>query len=392
MTGEMPAGVTQIILNVAPPPPPSDAPLFAPQVVTIPVKSGVTTYTVSTTLPAIAVSHTIDAGTTPSTLTFQLPGPGDVRHPATITIPAGAPSGMTVNVAPIPIGASPGQMRAQGGPPGDALASLGMFYVEFVDDVGDQMKPPAGTTVSIGAQTPPAIPNSDPLNAWMMNDQGNWGTPQPMTPPAPGAPSAPAPITNFGYWNSDRAFRTACIKGTLKSPSGTCGGAMLDLTGPDGIHSKDVSGDDGSFCLVGPQGHSGTLAGGRSVSFPGTAGNCSVPSSCTDVGSFNVGDAVCQSTPTPYTATFSCSVTSISDCILIADPYAPDSDDIPPTMADVPNPVTGTLTNLADCGASAQAAAASACANAAANISPDGNDIWACTVKYSPPTITNCHE
>jgi hypothetical protein len=188
-------------------------------------------------------------------------------------------------------------MRAEGGPPGDALASLGMFYIDFVDAQGNAVQAPPGVQVTLGAQTPPTIPMSDPFYAWTLDAAGNWANPTPMMPPAGGSTAPPAPVPTFGYWNSDHAFRTACIKGTLASPAGACGGARLDLTGPDGIHSTDSSGSDGSFCLVGPQGHTGTLnlTGGGIVAFPAQAGNCSVPSSCEDVGSFNVGDSQCQS-------------------------------------------------------------------------------------------------
>jgi hypothetical protein len=272
---------------------------FAPQILTIPLKTGVTTYTVPVTQPALA-SYTLKASGS-TTVTVQVPGPGDVNHPATITVPAGAAPGTVMRVAPTSIGNSPGTMRAAGGPVGDALASLGMFYIDFVDATGNPIAAPTGVTVAMGAQTPPTIPASDPFNSWMLDSEGNWANPVPMTAPAASSAAPPAPIPTFGYWNSDHAFRTACITGTLTSPSGTCGGAHLDLTGPDGIHSTDSSGADGSFCLVGPQGHTGTLSGsGTMVSFPAQAGNCSVPSSCTNVGSFMVSGSECQATGGGY--------------------------------------------------------------------------------------------
>lgn len=129
-----------------------------------------------------------------------------------------------------------------------------------------------------------------------LDAQGKWDNPTPMNPPASSSPSPRARVGHSGYWNADRAFRTACIRGTLKDSSGVCGGAHLDLTGPDFIHSVDSSGADGSFCLVGPQGQSGTLSGrGPPVSFPRQAGDCSVPSSCTDVGTLHISHSQCQS-------------------------------------------------------------------------------------------------
>jgi hypothetical protein len=276
---------------------------FAPQMVNIPLKPGVSICTVSATLAGFQPAQTVNS-TSPTTFGFELPGPGDTPHPATITIPAGAPPGSSVRVAPMPISAAPGTMQPEGGAPGQSLASLGMFYLEFLDETGATVMPPAGTTVSVGAQEPPSVPMSEPFNAWTLNDQGNWGNPTPMTPPAASSPAPPAPVTSFGYWNADHAFKTACIKGTMVASSNMtmCGGAYLDLTGPDGVRSTDVSGQDGSFCLVGPQGHSGTLAGGQAVSFPATAGNCQDPSSCTDVGMFMVDNSQCDSTPTSHTA------------------------------------------------------------------------------------------
>lgn len=267
---------------------------FAPQVVSVPLKTGVSTYSFHVKLTTLQVQGL--STSQPTTFSIQLPGPGGTAHQATIMIPAAA-AGTSVRVAPLDIGNSPGQMRAEGGPAGDALASLGMFYIDFVDGNGKQVSAPTGTTVTMGAQSPPTIPQSDPFNAWTLNTQGNWDNPQTMTPPTQMASAPPAPIPSFGYWNSDHAFRTACIIQKVQSPSGACAGARLDLTGPDGIHSFDSSDADGNFCLVGPQGHSGTLniTGGGTVNFPAQAGNCSVPSSCTVVAApLNISAAECQ--------------------------------------------------------------------------------------------------
>ena len=267
---------------------------MAPQVVSVPLKAGVTTYTIPVHLTPLQ-AQPLNANAT-TTVQVQVPGPADVMHPATVTIPAGAPAGTQVRVAPVSIADAPGTMRAEGGPAGDALASLGMFYIDYVDANGNAVPAPAGVTVAMGPQTPPTVPNADPFNGWMLNANGNWANPTPMTPPAAATPAPAAPIPQIGYWNSDHAFRTACIKGTLTAPSGACGGGRVDLTGPDGIHSVDTSGADGSFCLVGPQGHSGTLAlsSTPSVNFPSQPGNCAAPQTCTDVSSFNISADQCQ--------------------------------------------------------------------------------------------------
>jgi len=114
-----------------------------------------------------------------------------------------------------------------------------------------------------------------------------------------------------------------------------------------------------------------------------TNGKISMPS---------LADAATAARTPPSTADFSCMVTSVTNCTLAYTTNGSDSDDtIQPTIADVvPNPITGTLTNLRDCAAGAQAAAGRACTSGA-SISPDGNDFWSCTVRYQTPVIFNCH-
>jgi hypothetical protein len=110
-------------------------------------------------------------------------------------------------------------------------------------------------------------------------------------------------------------------------------------------------------------------------------------------GVVDLSQAVTAARTPPYQADYSCQVTSVGSCTFAFATTPPDPDDsTPPTIDDVnPNPVTGTVTNLTDCGASATAAAGRACTQGA-SISPDGNDFWSCAVTYEPPIITNCHQ
>lgn len=56
-----------------------------------------------------------------------------------------------------------------------------------------------------------------------------------------------------GFWNSDRNYLTACVRGRVVSGGGVCPGARVHAAGVDGIYSDDTAKGDGSFCVDGPQ-------------------------------------------------------------------------------------------------------------------------------------------
>jgi len=91
------------------------------------------------------------------------------------------------------------------------------------------------------------------------------------------------------YYNTDRAFRTSCLVGTL--PAG-CGGVHVQASGPDGIVSHGFTNTAGQFCVEGPPavdqyGRSWSSAltvpgfdASVGLAFPTSAGRCAAPSAC----------------------------------------------------------------------------------------------------------------
>jgi hypothetical protein len=105
-------------------------------------------------------------------------------------------------------------------------------------------------------------------------------------------------LPDFGYWNADRAFKTACVKGKVAAASvAACGGARVQATGPDGISSFDSIGSDGSFCVTGAQTWSSQLQVGaftQNVTMPSNAGSCSAPQTCTELPDITIPADACD--------------------------------------------------------------------------------------------------
>ena len=288
MTGVVAAGAMTTLRTTAP--------TMAPQLTLVPIKDKVGVYTVPIRLFKVQ-EQAVTQTTSPTVFGVMLSG-----RPATVTVPAGTPVGTKVRVAPIdPNDSPPGMMKAEGSPPTDALASVGMVYVEVVDANGNRLPTPPTVHVQLAQVAPPAIPAADPFNAWQLNDMGNWANPTPIPTPGPTTASG-FDVTQFGYWNADRNFKTACVKGKLQASAGACGGARVKATGPDGLSSFDSSGEDGAFCVTGAQTFASTLSiasATRNVQMPSAAGNCSVPASCMDIGTVTVPDDQCESAKAP---------------------------------------------------------------------------------------------
>ena len=112
-------------------------------------------------------------------------------------------------------------------------------------------------------------------------------------------------------------------------------------------------------------------------------------------GAIVLSQAIAAARTPALTADYRCQVTNLSNCSFLYSTIPPDVDDTtPPTVDDLNafglNPVTGTVTNLADCNASFQARASNDC-TINGSISPDGNDFWRCSVQFQAPDASNCH-
>lgn len=212
----------------------------------------------------------------------------------TVALKPGAVSGsgqVTVRGAGIDPRFGPGLETATG-----YLQSAGMFYIDAVDEDGAPLDlvMSGGLEFQMPAFQMPDVPGAEPLNAWKLDDQAQWGSPMDVGAPED-APVLPADA--FGYWNADRAYKTACVKGKLKSNSGACKGQHVRADGVDGLSSSDNAGKDGSFCVVGAVTLTSTLVIGSSsvqAPMPAQAGDCSAPQNCADLGDVEVPDSACD--------------------------------------------------------------------------------------------------
>ena len=210
-------------------------------------------------------------------------------------VPAGiVPDGGRLEVTAVAPENGPGAMETSEGLD-RRLQTQGMFYVRAVDAAGRTapLTVGAGQGVTLDyASEVAAVPDSEPTKVYTMGDDAVWA---PST-------SSSASGKDFlaqqnGWWNADRAYRTACFRGKLKAPNKTCAGERVKAGGLDGIYTQDTTSADGYFCVEGPQGRSQNLQVGStstSVVFPQTAGSCRTnPMGCDDRGEFTVADADC---------------------------------------------------------------------------------------------------
>jgi hypothetical protein len=102
---------------------------------------------------------------------------------------------------------------------------------------------------------------------------------------------------DYGYWNFDRNYKTACVKGKIATTTGSCRGGRVRADGPDGISSFDNAGGTGDFCVTGAQTLGSSLVIGRTtqkVTMPASPGNCTNPDSCLDIGTVSVSSTDCE--------------------------------------------------------------------------------------------------
>jgi hypothetical protein len=270
---------TRIVLRV-------NAPSYAP------------TMSIVDARPSVFHYHADIALTKPTTLSRNADGSaaGTVQvngQSVSVSAPAGSiPSGSHLEVASFSAPSGPGAMETTEGAD-QRLQTTGMFHIQVVDQAGNPTPVGGGAGIRIGTTdaTTRTVPNAQPQKIYQLGDDAQWAPATTTT-----AIGGDLVAQNAGFWNADRAYKTACVVGHLKSTNKSCGGERVKAGGLDGLYTQDTAGTDGQFCVVGPVGLSQGLtvgATGRSVTFPTSPGTCGNPASCTDIGTVNVADADC---------------------------------------------------------------------------------------------------
>jgi hypothetical protein len=219
--------------------------------------------------------------------------------PVKISVPAGAVQGsdrVTITAAGYTADNGPGALDTPDAPGQNKLQTQGMVYFAVSDAYGNPVRfaPGAGVKINVQNTSVPNIPEADTMKEWKLNEQGQWDTSTPTTTTAQGANLT---AQEQGYWNADRAYRTACVIGHAKAPAMSCGGATARANGLDGISTMDMTEGDGTFCVEGPQGVSTNITIGStqtSVTMPRAPGNCTTSrSACADVGTIALRNSDC---------------------------------------------------------------------------------------------------
>jgi hypothetical protein len=261
------------------------APGHAPFLGSVVVKEGVDRYVLDAQLVALT-ELAIEAGVENA---LVIPAPnGTIR----LSLPPVSNVGARIRVAAVSAAQSPGELRDAEGDPGQALQSVGMFYVELVGADGVPLPVPNGLNFEALDSPDELPPEAEPqaVLAYRLRDDGQWQA------------FGDAPPREFGWWNADRNFRTACIRGRLQTGDRSCAGARVTATGPDGVSSNDNSGADGTFCITGAQTFASVLQVGgttRSLQMPSSAGDCLAPETCLSLGDVPIGAADCDRSETP---------------------------------------------------------------------------------------------
>jgi hypothetical protein len=284
------------------------APGFAPQIVKIPIKAGVTGYALPVTMSPL-LEQAITNGSTGGSLTFQTRG---VTYTATLPPGAVGTTGpVRLRVAGIEPADGPGALENVSG---STLQSGGMFYIELLDAAGNPVALLAGQSIQVttSSLTLGVLAGTQPVTAFTFDEGAAAWSPDAQTmaqPDGVGTVAAVAMNVRPGQrWNVDRVYQSSCIRGTVANPSAAnCGGTRVRGDGPtnSGLTSFDSSGADGTFCLSGAEAQDLSIFAGSSyVSVvPGVSvtggGSCAVPASCVDVGALTIPDAECAEPAAP---------------------------------------------------------------------------------------------
>jgi hypothetical protein len=213
-------------------------------------------------------------------------------RPVTVALAPGAvgdAGSAHLRVASFDARLGPGTMESVPVDGGMTLQSAGMFYVDVVgDDAGLLGLAEGGISFDFDAGLSSDVMGAGAMLGWSLDpDGGLWSAPQAVG--AGGNPTISA--SQFGYWNADRAVRTACVTGKVAAGMGGCAGNWVRADGPDGLSSFDYTGSDGSFCVDGAQAYTSYIYVGATsemIEMPASPGACTVPSSCMDIGTITV--------------------------------------------------------------------------------------------------------
>jgi hypothetical protein len=289
ITTQVSSNATEVQLTVT-------EPGHAPQIVTVPLKEGITQYLASAVLFGLR-EEVLPPG---PPLTIDLPRPGTTAQ----VMATGRPSGGSLLV---PARTEPLRLRyglidpAQA--PGRTLLTdskefvqtLGVVYVEAVD----QLTLP-GLIFESRDLTVPAIDGAAALaSAYRLDLQGIWRGQKDASATEPVSANQ-IRITSNGFWSQSKATpRPGCVRGRVVRPGGgVCGGVRVNLRGPTGAAAFDATAADGSFCAAGAQRETSIVIVGNSsinVYIPTTSDRTVCGgSNCADIGDVMVTAADCD--------------------------------------------------------------------------------------------------
>lgn len=267
------------------------APDHAPQIVKIPIKTGVTSYGVPIVMQRI---QTLAIGPDELAASVFI---GDGEANVLFDEPMGQSA--TLRFVSPPAGDGPGELRFVDGAEDEALQTAGIFWLELIDEDGNLVGMPGGV-VTVDVSGAEDLEDAGDWQGYTMDaEKGQWKEPQMAA--AGIAPQLTYVLPPSGYWAANRPYKTACVKGTVvasnMSDSGlSCSGAMISAVGPTGVASKDSIGADGSFCVMGAVATATVLHVGEfqvNAPMPAESGTCDDLPSCNDIGEIEIPDG-CQ--------------------------------------------------------------------------------------------------
>lgn len=262
-----------------------NAPDHAPQIVKIPIKTGVTNYGVPVVMQRIQ-SLAIGPDDLQATLFI-----GDGEADVIFDEPMGQAA--TLRFVSPPPEDGPGELRFVDGDEDEALQTAGIFWLELVDEDGNLVGMPGGV-VDMDVSGPDDIEDAGDWQGFVIDaEKGQWKDPQMAA--AGIAPQLTFVLPPYGYWSASRSYPTACVRGTVAASDAgaSCSGAMVSAVGPQGVASKDSVGADGSFCVMGAVATATVLHIGEfqvNAAMPPETGNCDDLPSCNDIGEITIPD------------------------------------------------------------------------------------------------------